>query len=209
MLTPSDQLCTWLTIVFQLLAVRAGNGRHLYTLTAEQRRDVAHWTIIGFVPGIISFATPKLATIDLLCRILLPSRGHRIFLWVLGWTCWVQLMITIVFLFVKCDGTYPSVSALGLGSRSTGHKDCLDPWININYDIYTGGELAARRSGTSSYADSLYRCSLFGIRRSISRRIPLGRALQVALESWKESWTECCTRLWICVRSAGSMLRVQ
>ncbi|KXJ90786.1 hypothetical protein Micbo1qcDRAFT_204850 [Microdochium bolleyi] len=165
-------LCTWLTVVFQFLAVRSGNGRHIHTLTTEEQAGVAHWTIIGFVPGIVSFATPKLATIDLLCRILLPSRRHRIFLWVLGWTCWIQLMVTVVFLFVKCDGSHPAL-AVSRSPTKAGLENCLDPWVNINYDIYTGAFSAFVDFYLAAYP-TIVLCKL---RLSLEKKIGLSIAL--------------------------------
>ncbi|KAH7025898.1 uncharacterized protein B0I36DRAFT_329392 [Microdochium trichocladiopsis] len=167
-------LCTWLTVVFQFMAVRSGNGRHLHALTPEQRDGVAHWTIIGFVPGIMSFATPKLATIDLLCHILLPSRNHRVFMWLLGWTCWIQLMVTVVFLFVKCDGAHPTPADSVLVSPAAAMQEgCLDPWVNINYDVYTGAFSAFVDLYLAVYP-TVVLCKL---RLSIGKKIGLSIAL--------------------------------
>ena len=40
------------------------------------------YTVISWVPGVLSFIVPKFAGLILLARLLNPGRIHRIFMWI-------------------------------------------------------------------------------------------------------------------------------
>lgn len=102
-------------------------------LTPAQQSGVILYTTAGFFPGILSFTLPKLAVISLLCRMLNPSRNHKIFLWSMGAlllanaiTCFAVLMGRCIPFQAVYDVTFPAAKAR-----------CFDKWINVAIAIYT------------------------------------------------------------------------
>lgn len=118
---------------FACAAVASGDGRHLDTLSMHQLSGAILWTMVGFLPGILSFALPKFAAVALLTRLLNASRAHTIFLWALTTWCCVSLMGCIVILFAQCT---PSRSQWDFNVKGK----CWDPWILVYYAMYAGGE---------------------------------------------------------------------
>lgn len=134
-----SQVFGWLTAAFVYVAVKSGAGRHFDTLTLEQKSSCILWTIVGFAPGIMSFAVPKLATVALLTNILLPDRPHKVFLWAMSSTCVAILIGCVVALVVRCH------PARSLWDLSITEKSCGDQWAMINYGIFAGSKYLLRR----------------------------------------------------------------
>ncbi|RYP48530.1 hypothetical protein DL768_005609 [Monosporascus sp. mg162] len=122
-------LCAWLTVGFQVMSVRAGNGKPTDMLTPEEKAGVMRWSLPGFVLGTLSITMPKFAVVALLTRILDPSLVHRVFLWCLVGVCLIQLTVAHVLSFIKCseDGTHPRGRCEWTRSRQY-------------YDIYVTGD---------------------------------------------------------------------
>ncbi|KAI8947821.1 hypothetical protein F4801DRAFT_592320 [Xylaria longipes] len=96
-------ICSWMSVGFSTAAVHSGSGRHIQTLTTEQIRRAILFTLIGLVPGILSFVLPKLAVAKLLCRLLNPSRPHRIWLWSICGFNLLALLGSIGLIFGQCQ----------------------------------------------------------------------------------------------------------
>ncbi|KAL2262439.1 hypothetical protein VTK26DRAFT_1342 [Humicola hyalothermophila] len=122
----------WSSVVFTILAVNAGNGKHFGILTDDQKSAVILWTMVGFCPGIMSFGLPKLAVVALLTRLLSPGRIHRIFLWTLAIVCLLSLIGCVVVLFGRCT------PARSLWDFDVVPQTCFDVSILVNYAIYAG-----------------------------------------------------------------------
>lgn len=115
-------------------AVAAGSGRHFDTLTLEQKQDVIKYTIAVFCPGILSFAIPKLAAVALLVKIMNPSRGQRIFLWVSSGVTTVALLVCVIILYAQCT---PSRALWNFSIE----RQCWPPEVMISYAIFSGGKI--------------------------------------------------------------------
>ncbi|KAK8054810.1 hypothetical protein PG993_000037 [Apiospora rasikravindrae] len=127
-----SMLCGYVSVAFGVLAVKSGNGKHFVFLDTEQKEGVIFWTMVGFVPGIFSFALPKLAVVVLLTHLLSPSRRHRVILWTMTGLCVTALNVAIFTLFFQCS---PPSSQWDL---SITNKHCISKWIHIDYSIAVG-----------------------------------------------------------------------
>ena len=134
-------------------------------------------------PGILSFATPKLAVVALLVRVLNPSKRHRIFLWTATVLCWASLNVCVPLLLTSCD---PAVS---LWDLSVPKIKCRDPWILIHYSMYAGCELSPCRTIPLSDTDL---DSIFGCSRLILGYLPRDCSVLLADENAEEASLECC-----------------
>lgn len=117
-----------------ITAVNYGDGQHMSALLPDQIRNTILWTCVGFWPGILSFATPKLAAVALLTRILNTPKRHRIFLWALVGLCWASLNVCVPLLLTSCK------PAQALWDVTITEKTCRDPWILVHYSMFAGGE---------------------------------------------------------------------
>lgn len=90
--------------------------------------------MVGFLPGILSFALPKFAVVALLTRIMNTSRIHRIFLWTMTSLCLLSLLGCIIILFAQCT---PAKSQWDFSIKGK----CWDPWVLVHYSMYAGGQL--------------------------------------------------------------------
>lgn len=122
----------WTSVAISTLAVKSGNGQHFDLLTTDQKSGAILWTMVGFIPGILSFGIPKLAVVVLLTRLLNPGRAHKIFLWCLATVCLLSLMGCAVVLFGRCT------PARSLWDFSVAPESCFDVSILVNYAIYAG-----------------------------------------------------------------------
>ncbi|KAK8119931.1 uncharacterized protein PG998_004557 [Apiospora kogelbergensis] len=138
-----SMLCGYVSVAFGVLAVKSGNGKHFIVLSTEQKEGVIFWTMVGFVPGIFSFAIPKFAVVVLLCRLLEPSRLHRIVLWAMTGLCVTVLTSCIFTLFFQCS---PPSSQWNF---SITEKSCMDKWIHIDYSIAVGVGTVRKKIGLS------------------------------------------------------------
>ncbi|OTA56509.1 hypothetical protein K449DRAFT_162307 [Hypoxylon sp. EC38] len=120
-------ICSWMSVGFSTTAVHYGSGRHIQTLTQEQIQGAILFTLIGFVPGILSFVLPKLAVVTLLSRLLNPSRTHLIWLWFMCIFCLLTMMGSVGMVFGQCQ---PSRSQWDF---SVPARFCWDKWISVDY----------------------------------------------------------------------------
>lgn len=65
-----------MSVGFSTVEVHYGSGRHIQTLSQDEISGAIKYTLYGFVPGILSYVLPKLAVVNLLARLLNPSRAH-------------------------------------------------------------------------------------------------------------------------------------
>lgn len=82
----------------------------------------------------MAFCLPKLAVIHLLTRLMNPSRFHKIFLWALGITCNLGLLVTIVMLFKQCN------PARAQWDFSVTDGQCLDKYVLVYIAVATAGK---------------------------------------------------------------------
>lgn len=128
------QICCWLAVGFSCAAVASGNGKHFAILTLDQKAGAILWTMVGFLPGILSFALPKFAVVALLTRLLNASKAHTVFLWCLTSLCCISLMGCIVILFAQCT------PARSQWDFSVKQEYCWDHWILVHYSMYAGSK---------------------------------------------------------------------
>lgn len=126
-------LCVILSSIFNTISVDYGNGQHYQLLSIHQATEVRRYTIAAFVPGTLSFVVTKFAVVQLLTRLLNPSRAHRIFLWSMCVLLLVSIIIAYGILFGQCD----PVEALW-DVTLIPVMECLDPRIYVNWSIWVG-----------------------------------------------------------------------
>ncbi|ORY57256.1 uncharacterized protein BCR38DRAFT_504377 [Pseudomassariella vexata] len=173
-------IVSWVAVAFQILAIQNGNGKHIQVLTYEQQKAIRKWTMLGFTPFLLSFTIPKLATVTLLTQLLAPTRTHRIFLWFLSIFCIINMIPTVVTLFLECPHDIPKNMDL----------KCIPISSKMYYDIYSGG--------FSAFVDlylALYPAIILSkIRLSLYKKISLSAALGFGFISAIVA-TYKCTRL--------------
>jgi len=162
-------ICGWASVAFAITAVKAGDGHHMGVLTMDQISKAILWTCVGFWPGILSFATPKLAVVALLCRILNPSRLHRIFMWILVGLCWASLNVCVPLLLTSCQ------PAQALWDVSITQKTCRDQWILVHYSMYAGGYSALVDLYLAIYPATV----LFNLQMPFKKKLALSIALGI------------------------------
>ncbi|OJJ43619.1 hypothetical protein ASPZODRAFT_73793 [Penicilliopsis zonata CBS 506.65] len=116
--------------------VMVGYGRHQKFLSTSALETALLLNTVSFVFGILSFTLPKLAVAALLNRIMNPSRFQRLSLWFLTGFTTIVSIICILVLFTMCDPP----KALWKPTLVAEGAKCKDPWILINYAIFTGGK---------------------------------------------------------------------
>ncbi|ORY63854.1 uncharacterized protein BCR38DRAFT_514449 [Pseudomassariella vexata] len=124
-------LLGWTSTAFGIVAVHYGNGLHLASIPPEDRSPAIFWTIASFCPGIFSSGIPKLAVASLLCRIMCPSRPHRVLLWSLGIVSCISLVGCVVLIYARC-------SPVSRGWDKEVAGTCMDMRIVVNYSIMAG-----------------------------------------------------------------------
>ncbi|KAF2262888.1 hypothetical protein CC78DRAFT_437964, partial [Lojkania enalia] len=162
-------ICGWMSVGFSTAAVHSGSGRHIQTLTPEQIQGAIKYTLIGFVPGILSYVLPKLAVANLLARLLNPSRAHLIWLWSMCTFCFVTMMIAVPIVFCQC---LPPKSQWDF---SVPAEVCYSKWIGVHYS-----EGASAFSAFVDFYLSVYPAVvLYKIQISMKKKIALSAALGV------------------------------
>ncbi|WQF86590.1 hypothetical protein CDEST_11604 [Colletotrichum destructivum] len=163
----------WTATGTTLKAVALGNGKHVATLTDEQKEEALRWTAMAFAFGIVALALPKLAIVALINRILNPKRLHRFFLWSLVLLCAVGLLGNVVGLFAQC----PQEAVVQITFTRTA---CLGPERAVAYSISTSvSPTTAISAATNGYL-AVY--VAFSVRRlKITRRKRVALAISLVL----------------------------
>lgn len=159
----------WASVAFTVMAVRSGNGKHFALLSPAQRSAAILWTMVGFCPGILSFAVPKLAVVVLLTRLLNPGRRHRVFLWGLVALCSVSLIACVPVLFGRCT---PSRA---LWDLSVPPDACFSPWVLVFFAMYAGSLSAF----TDLYLAVYPAMVLFSLQMNMRKKVALSTALGI------------------------------
>jgi hypothetical protein len=162
------------------------------TLTGAQITDAILWTTVGSWPGILSFATPKIAVVALLIRILNPGTTHRVFLWTSALLCWTSLNVCVPLLLTSCN------PAKSLWDVDITKKSCRSPRILIFYSIYAGCKRLSFHSFDivlSNISNSFFRRCRF-----VFGCLPSYSLVYTSDEIEEEDCVECCIGYWLYVR---------
>ncbi|KAH9908509.1 hypothetical protein F4778DRAFT_717446 [Xylariomycetidae sp. FL2044] len=160
-------ICGWLSTAFAITSVKSGNGRHIQFLENDQLSGAVLWTMVGFLPGIWSFALPKIAAVALLTRLMNPSKRQRIFLWTISISCMVILTGCIFLLFAQCT---PSRAQWDFSIKE---KTCWDPYVLVDYSIVAGSISALVDFYLAVYPGIV----LFQLQMNIKKKIALSVSL--------------------------------
>lgn len=114
--------------------MHSGDGWHIELLETKQIEGAILFTLIGFVPGILSFCLPKIAIVQLLSKLLNPSRRHLIWLWFISVFNLVLLLASVGLVFGQCT---PSRSQWDF---SVPAKYCWNKWDTVHYTQAACGE---------------------------------------------------------------------
>ncbi|KAI2466522.1 hypothetical protein F4781DRAFT_350300 [Annulohypoxylon bovei var. microspora] len=161
-------ICGWLVVAFSIISVQSGNGSHISTLTPDQISGAVLWTMVGFVPGVLSFSIPKLAAIYLLTGLLEPSLMHRRILWTMGISCVIFLLGCVAILFGQCT---PSRAQW---DSSITEKTCINPWILVNYSIFAGAFSGFVDLYLAAYPASVLFTLQMNLRKKLALCVALG-----------------------------------
>jgi hypothetical protein len=152
------------------------------------------WFTMASCPGVLSLATPKLAAIALLVRIFEPSDVHRRVLWTMGWTCFINLLLVNVLVWVQCNPPRATFDV------SITDAQCWNPWVYTSYCIYASGTfLASLPSEMHLETKPLILGSLFCIPRSLPRCLSSNSVVQPTDELHEAVGFDYGSRLRICV----------
>ncbi|KAK3291166.1 uncharacterized protein B0H64DRAFT_377928 [Chaetomium fimeti] len=163
-----SMICSWVTVGITAKAVSYGSGRHAALLTEYQFSHAILWTMVAFLPGILSFAVPKLAVVALLTRMMNPSRTHAVIMWTVAIVCLISLMGCVGILFGQCTPTHSTWTFSVKG-------ECWSPMILVNYSIYAGSFSAF----TDLYFAVYPAIVLCGLQLNIRKKIALSCALGI------------------------------
>ncbi|KAH6843415.1 hypothetical protein B0I37DRAFT_346927 [Chaetomium sp. MPI-CAGE-AT-0009] len=162
-----SMVCSWVTVGISSKAVSNGSGRHAVFLTEDQLSHAILYTMVAFVPGILSFGVPKLAVVALLTRMMNPSRLHAIIMWAVAVVCLINLMGCVAILFGQCTPTHSMWTFSVKG-------ECWSPMVLVNYSIYAGSFSAFADLYFAVYP-AVVLCSLqLNVRKKIALSCALG-----------------------------------
>ena len=114
------------------VAVAHGAGRHVTDVNPADVSKAIYYTVIAFVPGVLSFTVPKFAVVILLAKILDPGPIHRRFMWVV---CILFGLLVIGMLVVNFAQCTPAAAQWG-GAPGT----CWSRVITFAYSLTLGSE---------------------------------------------------------------------
>ncbi|RYP75442.1 hypothetical protein DL771_002327 [Monosporascus sp. 5C6A] len=120
-------ILSWMSVGFTTAAVNSGSGQHIQTLHPDQLSGAIKNTLIGFVPGILSYLVPKFAVAYLLSRLLNPSRLHITIIWAMCIFCFFTMMASCGIAFSQC---LPTRSQWDFSIKS---DSCYSKWITVRY----------------------------------------------------------------------------
>lgn len=113
------------------VAVQAGLGRHIMTLTTPNAERTLLFATIGFIPGILSYTIPKFAVVLLIIDLLSPSQQHIAAIWTLAAVTFVLHVLCITFTYVQC---HPVGALWTMGIL----PECWNPMVLIGTSIAAG-----------------------------------------------------------------------
>lgn len=125
------QVLSILYVGLASVAIRYGGGRHLDTLEPKDSSKAIYYTLVSFVPGVMSFTIPKYAVVILLAKVLGPGKIHRIVMWTLSVVYFLIAVGMLVINFAQCT---PAATQWG-GAEGT----CWDRRITVAYALVLGG----------------------------------------------------------------------
>lgn len=114
------------------VAIKAGEGRHAYYLGEQQISNAIHWDLIAFIPGVLSFAVPKISVTILLTRLLNPRKIQVYIMYFLSSLTLLGSIIVAILLWQQCQ---PSEATW---NKSIEAK-CWPPRVITDFTIAHGG----------------------------------------------------------------------
>lgn len=93
-------------------------------------QNAVYYTVVSFVPGVLSFTIPKFAVVILLAKLLNPSRVHIWIMWIVSVT---YLLLSAGMLAINFGQCTPAAAQWG-GAPGT----CWDRRITVDYAIALG-----------------------------------------------------------------------
>ncbi|WQF80753.1 hypothetical protein CDEST_05767 [Colletotrichum destructivum] len=160
-------VCGWMNVATLAVAVSHGYGRHVDTLSPEQKSKAILWSLAGYPPGLLSFGLPKPAVVVLLTRILNPSKWHKRFLWTVATLCVANLFGFMAIIFSQCQ---PARSQWDSSVTGT----CWSKWVLVSYATYSGAFCVFADVYLSIYPAVVLSKLQMDIRKKVALSIALG-----------------------------------
>ncbi|KAI6355971.1 hypothetical protein MCOR25_008018, partial [Pyricularia grisea] len=98
-----SNLLLWAEVCLYFVAVRYGEGRHIWTLSEEELGASRLWFIIASVPGVTALGLPKIAIALMLNRILFATKWLTTASWFLSAVTMVNFLVVLFFLIFQCS----------------------------------------------------------------------------------------------------------
>ncbi|TQN68218.1 hypothetical protein CSHISOI_07280, partial [Colletotrichum shisoi] len=149
------------------VTVSHGYGRHVDTLSPEQKSKAILWSLAGYPPGLLSFGLPKPAVVVLLTRILNPSKWQKRFLWTVATLCVANLFGFMAIIFGQCQP-----ARLQWDSSVTG--TCWSKWVLVSYATYSGAFCVFADVYLSIYPAVVLSKLQMDIRKKVALSVALG-----------------------------------
>lgn len=120
----------WAVTAMYIVAVQNGEGRHIWTLTQEEREAAARWFLFAPVPAVIGLGVPKIAVAMMLNRILFANYWMSLLSLFIAIMSTVNLVVAECLLLLQCSPMRPS------WSENVPDALCLDERLVIGVCIY-------------------------------------------------------------------------
>ncbi|KAL2132153.1 hypothetical protein VTI74DRAFT_4159 [Chaetomium olivicolor] len=105
-------------------------AQHIIRGTRRCGNLAIYYTVVSFVPGILSFTIPKFAVVILLARILDPNKWHKMLMWMISI---LYLSLSTGMLIINFAQCTPAAAQWG-GAPGT----CWDRKITVDYALTLG-----------------------------------------------------------------------
>ncbi|MCJ1389800.1 hypothetical protein MMC18_002657 [Xylographa bjoerkii] len=151
-----------------VVAVDAGNGRHIYYLQPQQISDAIRWNSIAFIPGIMAFSIPKLGVAILLMRLLNPSKLQRCLMYFFSIGCIIGSILCAIILWQQCNPPSILWDPAAVGT-------CWQPSVAVNFFTFVGAFSAC----TDIYLALYPTIVLYKLNISMNKKIGLSAVLSL------------------------------
>ncbi|TLD34217.1 hypothetical protein PspLS_00169, partial [Pyricularia sp. CBS 133598] len=125
-----SNLMLWVELGLYFVAVRHGEGRHIWTLSEEELEAARMWFIIASVPGVTALGLPKIAIALMLNRILFATKWLTTASWFFSGITTVNFIVVIFLLVFQCSPMRAAWTANVANAR------CYGSDIIINICLY-------------------------------------------------------------------------
>lgn len=115
------------------IAIKHGEGRHIWTLSEDELEASKLWFIIASVPGVSALGLPKIAIALMLNRILFANRWLTVASWFMSGMTTLNFTVVLFLLIFQCSPVRAAWSA------NVPNATCYGSDVVVNFCIYASG----------------------------------------------------------------------